>query len=79
MTAAPARSTRDGDGPFKSDNPLFSPTPVGFKNSRIRMTGYMTCRARPNGSIPAVSGTILERRADRDGRGHKLHYAAAPG
>ena len=30
----------DGDGPFKSDNLLFSPTPVGFKNSRIRITGY---------------------------------------
>ncbi|HZD10414.1 MAG TPA: hypothetical protein VE553_03660, partial [Candidatus Binatia bacterium] len=27
----------DGDGPFKSDNLLFSPTPVGFKNSRIRI------------------------------------------
>ena len=48
----------DGDGPFKSDNPLFSPTAVGFKNSRIRITGYMTCVARPNGSVQAVSGTI---------------------
>jgi len=48
----------DGDGPFKSDNMLFSPTPVGFKNSRIRITGYMTCRAFPAGTIPAVSGSI---------------------
>jgi hypothetical protein len=48
----------DGDGPFTFDNPLFTPTPVGFKNSRIRLSGYMTCRARPNGTIPAVSGTL---------------------
>lgn len=48
----------DGDGPFKSDNLAFSPTPVGFKNSRIRISGYMTCRSFPNGSIPAVSGTL---------------------
>ena len=48
----------DGDGPFKSDNLLFSPTPVGFKNSRIRISGYMTCHAFPDGSVPTVSGTI---------------------
>jgi hypothetical protein len=48
----------DGDGPFKSDNLLFSPTPVGFKNSRIRITGQLTCKARPNGSVQAVSGTL---------------------
>jgi hypothetical protein len=48
----------DGDGPFKSDNLLFSPTPVGFKNSRIRISGYLTCQARPNGTVQAVSGTI---------------------
>jgi hypothetical protein len=48
----------NGDGPFKSDNLLFSPTPVGFKNSRIRITGIMTCVSRPNGSIQVVSGTI---------------------
>jgi hypothetical protein len=48
----------DGDGPFKSDNLLFSPTPVGFKNSRIRITGQLTCKARPNGSVATVSGTI---------------------
>lgn len=48
----------DGDGPFKSDNPLFSPTAVGFKNSRIRITGVMTCATLPNGTIPAVSGTV---------------------
>jgi hypothetical protein len=48
----------DGDGPFKSDNPLFSPTPVGFKNSRIRITGRMTCVRLPNGSLPVVSGTL---------------------
>jgi hypothetical protein len=48
----------DGDGPFKADNLLFSPTPVGFKNSRIRVTGQLTCKARPNGSVQTVSGTI---------------------
>jgi hypothetical protein len=48
----------DGDGPFKADNLLFSPTAVGFKNSRIRITGMMTCATLPNGTVPAVSGTI---------------------
>ena len=48
----------DGDGPFKSDNLLFSPTPVGFKNSRIRITGYLTCPARPDGTVAVVTGTI---------------------
>jgi hypothetical protein len=48
----------DGDGPFKSDNLVFSPTPVGFKNSRIRITGYLTCQALPDGAIPSISGTI---------------------
>jgi len=48
----------DGDGPFKSDNPFFSPTPVGFKNSRIRITGSMVSTALPSGSVPTVSGTI---------------------
>jgi hypothetical protein len=48
----------DGVGPFASDNALFAPTPVGFKNSRIRITGYLTCRARPDGSIAAVAGTL---------------------
>ena len=48
----------DGDGPFKSDNLLFAPTGVGFKNSRIRISGYMTCRALPDGSIPTVTGTL---------------------
>lgn len=48
----------DGDGPFKSDNPLFTPTTVGFKNSRIRIRGYLTCRALSNGTVPTVSGTL---------------------
>ena len=48
----------DGAGPFKSDNALFSPTAVGFKNSRIRISGYLTCPARPDGTVAAVSGTI---------------------
>jgi len=48
----------DGDGPFKSDNLLFAPTPVGFKNSRIRISGYLTCKARPDGTVVAVTGTI---------------------
>ena len=48
----------DGDGPFKSDNLLFVPTPVGFKNSRIRITGQLTCKMRPNGSVVTVSGTL---------------------
>ncbi len=48
----------DIDGPFQADNALFSPTPVGFKNSCIRITGYLTCRALPDGTIPTVSGTV---------------------
>ena len=59
----------DSDGPFKSDNALFSPTPVGFKNSRIRITGYMTCRAIPNGSVPVVSGTISSAGTNVTGAG----------
>jgi hypothetical protein len=48
----------DGVGPFASDNLLFVPTPVGFKNSRIRLSGYLTCQARPDGSVQAVTGTL---------------------
>ncbi|MBC7893293.1 MAG: hypothetical protein H7Y12_13840 [Sphingobacteriaceae bacterium] len=48
----------DGEGPFKADNPLFSPTPVGFKNSRIKIKGYLVCRFRPDGNIAPASGTI---------------------
>lgn len=48
----------DGDGPFKADNLLFAPTPVGFKNSRIRITGQLTCKMRPDGTVQAVSGTL---------------------
>lgn len=48
----------DLDGPFKSDNLLFVPTPVGFKNRTIRISGYLTCVSMPDGTVPAVSGTI---------------------
>lgn len=55
---SPGTVDGDGDGPFKSDNALFTPTAVGFKNSRIRVSAHLTCVARPNGSIQAVSGTL---------------------
>ena len=48
----------DGDGPFKTDNLLFTPTPVGFKNSRVKIYGYLTCKTLPSGVISAVSGTL---------------------
>lgn len=48
----------DGDGPFKSDNPGFAPTSVGFKNSAIRMTAYLTCNQEPTGAIPPATGSI---------------------
>ncbi|MGH2582272.1 MAG: hypothetical protein ACRDFQ_05190, partial [Anaerolineales bacterium] len=49
----------DGDGPFKADNLAFpTPTAAGFKNSRIKITGYLVSRFRPDGTIPVVSGTI---------------------
>ena len=49
----------DGDGPFKADNLAFpEPSAAGFKNSRIKITGYLVCRFRPDGTIGAVTGTI---------------------
>ncbi len=49
----------DGDGPFKADNLAFPvPTAAGFKNSRIKISGYLVSRFRANGTVPAVSGTI---------------------
>ncbi|MCK0191740.1 MULTISPECIES: hypothetical protein [Arenibacter] len=48
----------DFDGPFKSDNLLFVPTPVGFKNHTIRISGYLTCTSKPDGTVPTVTGTI---------------------
>jgi len=47
-----------GEGPFVSDNLLFSPTATGFKNSLIRITGYLTCNQMADGSVAPVSGTI---------------------
>jgi hypothetical protein len=47
-----------GDGPFVSDNLLFTPTDTGFKNSAIRVTGYLVCKQQANGTTAAVSGTI---------------------
>jgi hypothetical protein len=47
-----------GEGPFVQDNLLFTPTPTGFKNSAIRITAYLSCNRRPDGTISAVSGTI---------------------
>ena len=47
-----------GQGPFVSDNPVFAPTPVGFKNSLIQVTGYLTCQQFPDGTVKLVSGTI---------------------
>ena len=58
-----------GDGPFISDNGLFTPTAVGFKNSRIRVTAHVTCTARPNGSIQAVSGTLSSAGVNVTGSG----------
>lgn len=48
----------DGHGAFRSDDPVFGPGAVGFKNSRLRIRGYMTCTQLPNGSVPTVAGTI---------------------
>jgi hypothetical protein len=49
----------DGDGPFKADNLAFPiPTAGGFKNSRIKITGYLVSRLRPDGSTPSAPGTI---------------------
>lgn len=49
----------DGDGPFKADNLAFpAPTTAGFKNSRIKITGYLVSRLRPDGSTPLAPGTI---------------------
>ena len=48
----------DGHGPFRTDNPAFTPTSVGFKNSRLRIRGYLTCTQASDGSVTAVSGTI---------------------
>ena len=48
-----------GDGPFKADNLAFpTPTAAGFKNSRIKITGYLVSRLRPDGSTPSAPGTI---------------------
>jgi hypothetical protein len=55
---SPGTVDGDGDGPFISDNALFTPTAVGFKNSRVRISAHLTCTARPNGSVQAVSGTL---------------------
>ena len=48
----------DGQGPFVSDNPAFAPTPVGYKNSLVQVTGYLTCQQFPDGTVKAVSGTV---------------------
>jgi hypothetical protein len=47
-----------GQGPFVSDNPAFTPTPVGFKNSLVQVSGYITCQQFPDGTVKPVSGTI---------------------
>jgi hypothetical protein len=47
-----------GDGPFITDNAAFVPTPVGFKNSLIQVTGYLTCQQFPDGTVKPVSGSI---------------------
>lgn len=48
-----------GNGPFKADNLAFPvPSAAGFKNSRIKITGYLVSRFRSDGSIGAVTGTI---------------------
>jgi hypothetical protein len=47
-----------GDGPFVSDNTLFAPSPVGFKNSLIQVTGYLVCEQFPDGTVKPTSGTI---------------------
>ncbi|MBI1765617.1 MAG: hypothetical protein HYR56_29800 [Acidobacteria bacterium] len=46
------------EGPFASDNLSFTPTATGFKNSLIRVTGHLTCKHKPDGSIPAAAGTV---------------------
>lgn len=55
---SPGTVDGDGDGPLKADNLAFSPAATGFKNSRIRISGYLTCRAFPDGSVPSISGTL---------------------
>ncbi|MGH2558693.1 MAG: hypothetical protein ACRDJH_06485, partial [Thermomicrobiales bacterium] len=50
-----------GKGPFATSNGLFPPagaSETGFLNSLIRVTGYLTCVAKPDGSVPAAAGTI---------------------
>jgi hypothetical protein len=47
-----------GEGPFVADNLLFMPTDTGFKNSTIRITGYLVCKQQADGTTAAVSGTI---------------------
>lgn len=63
--------TEDADleGPFKSDNLLFEPTPVGFKNHTIRISGYLTCTSKPDGTVPSVTGTISSAGLDVAGDG----------
>lgn len=47
-----------GEGPFISDNLVFTPTATGFKNSLVRITAYLTCSRMANGNVAPVSGTI---------------------
>jgi hypothetical protein len=50
-----------GKGPFGSDNSLFppaGPSSVGFLNSLIRVTGTLSCKQKPDGTIPSAAGTI---------------------
>jgi len=58
-----------GEGPFVSDNLLFSPTATGFKNSAIRITAYLTCNRMADGTIPPVSGTISSNGINVTGSG----------
>ncbi len=47
-----------GDGPFVSDNAAFVPTPVGFKNSLVRVTAHLTCHQFPDQTVQPASGTV---------------------
>lgn len=60
------------EGPFVADNLLFPPVDpkdTGFKNSLIRITGYLTCNRMADGSLPTVSGTISSSGTSLTGSG----------
>lgn len=68
-----------GEGPFVSDNLLFSPTATGFKNSVIRITGYLTCNQMADGFVAPISGTISSSGTTVTGSGTSFQSQLKPG